>query len=353
MSPILNHPKIPLYLDYLPLSHIKYPTLGKLCLKFFKHPLSAPYHSSDVPQARLKETKMASSIFSKYIFGSEPKIEYLQEVFIPVKDSHIRTFILSPKTKNSLPVCLFLHGGGYVLGNFQVYETLCRTLCKALGLVIVFPEYRLAPEHKYPTALEDAWVALEWVKKHIVKYQGNPSQFFVMGDSAGGALATILARDSFHKFSTKISGQILLYPWVSHEQSPDLYASFGKFGEGYVLTKALLEFFTECYLKESDNLKNANISPIYSSNLGNSPPALFFLASHDPLRDSGLKYYKKLISAHIPAQFKVYQPAIHGILQYSPILPKGKKIFQDFLKTTSSFIESHLSQINKKEKETM
>ena len=197
-------------------------------------------------------------------------------------------------------------------------------------------EYSLAPEYRFPTAVNDAWKILEWTNDHISNYQDDPTQIYVIGDSAGGGLAAIVGRDYTTKSSSKITGTILIYPWVDQHQN---YPSHEKFGKGYGLTNEYLQFFTNCYKNNDDDLKNPDFSPIFAPNLTKHAKTLIFLASHDPLRDAGLVYAKKLQEHNIPTKIKTYQPTIHGFMQYYSVLPRGKEIIQDFMNTIKVWIK--------------
>ena len=230
-----------------------------------------------------------------------------------------------------------MHGGGYTIGGFDFYENLCRNLCCFTQSLLIMCEYRLAPEFRFPSAVSDAWGIVHWAINNIQNHNGDPNNLIIVGDSAGGGLACIIGRDAKEKGLQQIRGQILMYPWVDQHQNE---FSHQKFGKGFGINNELLQFFTQCYQKSSKDLVNPDFSPIFGENLNKSVPSLIFLASHDPIRDSGLKYANKLKNAGVKVLCKTYQPTIHGFAQVFSVLPRGKEIFTDFIATINEWLKS-------------
>lgn len=330
--------KTPLYQEGSEISDVKFPKIMKMVLKSYKPSIAFPYNEKNVPLGRKKDKEVTSSFFGKMIYGKPIPVGKIIDLSIPSDNFNLRTRIYVPsfKSKSLFPTFIFYHGGGYVLGCIEIYDNLCRELCEKLQVVVILSEYRLAPEFKFPSAVIDAWVILKWVSTHIHEYNASSNHIYVIGDSAGGGLSAIIGREASKKGFSQVKGQILLYPWLDQRQT---YPSHEKFGENYAITNKYLQFFTDCYQKSEHDLDDPDFSPINAENLSQAVPALIFLASHDPIRDTGLFYHKKLLEHGIKSQSKTYQPTIHGFAQVYHILPRGKRIFDDFIQTIQKCLD--------------
>lgn len=207
------------------------------------------------------------------------------------------------------PVLVWFHGGGFVIGDLDTHDSACRMLANQADCLVVSVDYRLAPEHKFPAAVEDCEAALKWVSLHVAEIGGDPARIAVGGDSAGANLATvvaILARNAGHP---KIVFQLLIYPCTAPEPET---ASHRKFAEGYVLTRNTITWFYRQYLRSRRDESDFRFAPLLTDDLSNLPPALVLVAGYDPLRDEGVDYARRLIEAGNNVRLSNYEGMIHG-----------------------------------------
>lgn len=228
----------------------------------------------------------------------------------PGRDIAIRIYTpreLKPGEK--LPVLLWYHGGGFVIGDLETHDSACRMLANQADCLVVAVDYRLAPEHKFPAAVEDCEAALKWVALHAVEFGGDSRALAVGGDSAGGNLAAvvaILARDAAHP---KLAFQLLVYPCVAPEPET---GSHHKFKEGYVLSRNSITYFYKQYLRGGKDVKDFRFAPLILDDLSGLPPALVIVAGFDPLRDEGIDYARRLIEAGNRVRLTNYEGMVHG-----------------------------------------
>ena len=204
---------------------------------------------------------------------------------------------------------MWFHGGGFVIGSLETHDSVCRMLANQADCIVVAVDYRLAPESKFPAAVEDCQAALKWVALHAVEFGGDASCIAVGGDSAGANLATviaILARDAAHP---KLVFQLLIYPCTAPEPET---ASHHKFKEGYVLTRNSITWFYRQYLKSGKDVNDFRFAPLLHDDLSGLPPSLIIVAGYDPLRDEGVEYAKKLIEAGNRVRLSNYEGMVHG-----------------------------------------
>jgi acetyl esterase len=231
---------------------------------------------------------------------------------IPGAGSHIPIRIYTPreiKAGEKLPVLLWFHGGGFVIGSLDTHDSICRMLANQADCIVVSVDYRLAPEYKFPAAVEDCEAALKWVALHAVEFGADPQAIAVGGDSAGANLATvvaILARDAGHP---KLAFQLLIYPCAAPEpETPSHY----KFAVGYVLSRNTITWFFKHYQRSRADSNDFRFAPLVADDLANLPPALVLVAGYDPLRDEGVDYAKRLIEAGNRVRLVNYEGMIHG-----------------------------------------
>jgi acetyl esterase len=216
----------------------------------------------------------------------------------------------------SLPILVWYHGGGWVIGDLDTTDGVARKLANRAGALIVSVDYRLAPEHPYPAPIEDCWSVLEWVAANGAELGGDPSRIAVGGDSAGGnisALMAIKARDA----GRSLRQQLLVYPATDLTLS---FPSIDENGEGYLLTKDSMVWFVNHYLGGADP-KDPHISPYYVDDLSGLAPAHIITAEFDPLRDEGEAYGERLKEAGVPVDVKRYDGMIHGFYGLGIVTP--------------------------------
>jgi acetyl esterase len=231
---------------------------------------------------------------------------------IPGPGSELPVRIYQPreaKPGELFPVLLWYHGGGFVIGNLDTHDCACRMLCTRADCVVVAVDYRLAPEHKFPAAVEDCMAALRWVALHAREIGADASRIAVGGDSAGGNLATVCAILARNEGFPKLAFQLLVYPCTAPEPETP---SHRKFAEGYLLTRNTITWFYKQYLRSRSDVNDFRFGPLIADDLSNLPPALVLVAGYDPLRDEGIDYAKRLIEGGNRVTLVNYEGMIHG-----------------------------------------
>jgi acetyl esterase len=226
----------------------------------------------------------------------------------------------------ALPLLVFFHGGGWVLGGLDSHDSLCRDLCAGADCAVLAVDYRLAPESKFPAAADDCLAALRWAGAHAAEIGVDASRIVVAGDSAGGNLAAVTALRARNKGGPKLAGQLLIYPIT------DYYApgtrSYRENADGYFLTRDVMIFFWDHYLARESDAANPHASPLKARDLSGLPPALVITAEFDPLRDEGEAYGERLRGAGVPTVLTRYEGAIHGFVGL-PDVDLGKRGLQE------------------------
>jgi len=231
----------------------------------------------------------------------------------------------------NLRVIIYYHGGGFVLYDLYSHDNICRRLCAMNNSIVVSVDYRLAPEHPFPAAHEDAFTAIQWVRKNIAQYGGNPDDLIVSGDSAGGNLAACMAHRC-KKENIPLKAQILNYPWIDGKLNNP---SIDKNGKGYLLEKATMFWFQEQYTPRKEDHCNPLVSPCYETDFTNLAPAFIITAEFDPLLDDGKRYCAQLMQAGNRVEYKEYKQLVHGFLNIPGIDKNAMQAFhdiKDFLK---------------------
>ena len=216
----------------------------------------------------------------------------------------------------TLPALVYFHGGGWVIGNIETHDVLCRQLCQASGCAVFSVDYRLAPEHVFPAAYEDALAAFHWVVSQASELHIDPLRVAVGGDSAGGNLAAAVclgARGS----AQPPAFQMLIYPaTLMYPDTPSFHAN----GEGYGLTAQAMDWFMDHYLPTRAHGDDWRASPLKASSHADLPPALVLTAGFDPLRDEGLAYADTLSHAGVEAQYICFERQIHGFITMGRVI---------------------------------
>ena len=240
----------------------------------------------------------------------------------PEADIPVRVYYPKDAKANNNPALVFYHGGGWVVGNIDSHDNICRALTNLANCVTVSVDYRLAPEHKFPAAVVDSYAAVQYVYDHAEDFQIDRSRIAVGGDSAGGNLAAVVANLAKEKNTPSICFQLLLYPSTNLGGEPT--ASMKENAEGYFLTKGTMEWFRDCYLNSEQDKLNPQLSPYLYEDLNGLPPALVITAEYDPLRDEGEDYAKKLAQAGVEVDAVRYDGTIHGFISMAVVIDQGK-----------------------------
>jgi acetyl esterase len=218
-------------------------------------------------------------------------------------------------------VVLYCHGGGFVLGNLDIYDSTCRTLCLESDCLVVSVDYRLAPEHPFPAAVEDCHAALRWLAAHAAELGGDPRRLAVCGDSAGGNLAAVLALLA-RADGIALRYQVLIYPVTS--AAPGDLPSHTEFGEGYVLSRKAMLAFSRHYFGGEGRAPDWRGAPLLAEDLSGLAPALVMVGSYDVLRDDGVAYAHAMIEAGNQVTLVEYSGLSHGFINMAAFLTAGR-----------------------------
>jgi acetyl esterase len=223
----------------------------------------------------------------------------------------------------ALPVALYFHGGGFVLGDLDSYDAVCRQLCADSGVMIVSVAYRLAPEHPYPAAIEDCTAALGWVAESIRGFGGDPGRLAVVGDSAGAGLAAALALLARDAGGPAIAFQLLVYPPAAGGHPGD-YPSHERHAAGPTLTRRTMDYFNRHYFGAAGKAPDWRGAPLLAPSLAGLPPTLLVLAAHDALRDEGMAYGEALGAAGNAVTIVEYHGLAHGFISMAGAVPAAR-----------------------------
>jgi acetyl esterase len=219
------------------------------------------------------------------------------------------------------PVILFCHGSGFVLGNLDTHDWLARSLCAAVGAVVVSVDYLLAPEHPFPAALDECVAVLGWVAAGGAGRAADPARIIVAGDSAGGALVAGVSRTARDRGSSQVCAQLLIYPVCGHELDTPSWHRYG--GGGYFLDAPTMRWFWSQYLHEPGQASNPYAVPLAAREFQGLPPAVLLVAGCDPLADEGREYAARLRAGGTQVRVVEYAGAIHGFMTMSAISPSA------------------------------
>ena len=253
------------------------------------------------------------------------KVWKVENLNIPGTAESIPVRVYKPQSDTLLPVIVYYHGGGWVVGNLDAADVLCRQLANGVNSVVVSVDYRLAPEHKFPAAVEDAYAAVAWVAQNASSIGADPHRISVGGDSAGGNLAAAVALMARDKGDTFIKFQLLVNP-VTHYSFDTI--SYKDNAEGFGLTSETMQWFWNNYLAKDQDGLHPYASPLLAADLTGLPPAIVLTAEYDPLRDEGEAYAEKLKAAGVPVEMKRYEGMIHGFILQTGVYDKAREAVQ-------------------------
>jgi acetyl esterase len=260
--------------------------------------------SEDVATARSRINATASQF---------PRVKAdvaVTELSLPGPGGDIPAVHIRPRGGDGGPLLVYYHGGGFVVGGYETHGNLCEAISDGAGVHVLFVDYRLAPEHKAPAAIDDAFAAYLWAREHVAELGADPDRVAVGGDSAGGNLATVVAMRARDEGAPPPSLALLLYPVTNFASQT---RSYGLFGTGFFLRRWDMEFCHERYLGGSGvDPADPRVSPLLADDLSGLPPSILVTAGFDPLRDEGRQYAEALRSAGNAVQAREYGSLIHS-----------------------------------------
>src|SRR3954454_14131821 len=265
-----------------------------------------PLHELSPEEARAAAAGMAE------LYGPGPELQRVEEVEL----GPIRLRLLIP-SERSRGVIVYYHGGGGVLGTLDQFDALGRRLAAGSGCAVVLVDYRLAPEHRHPTAVEDAWSALEWTAANLDDIAGGPAPLIVAGDSAGGCLAALVAQRSRHA-GPELALQVLVYPVTDCDLDRDSYLDPAN---QLLVGRDTMAWFWDHYAPDPAVRSRPGASPLRAGSLAGLPPAIVLTAQHDPLRDEGEAYADRLEQAGVRVQRRRFDGQMHGFFMLGDLVP--------------------------------
>ena len=226
---------------------------------------------------------------------------------------------LHAKPEEALPALVYFHGGGWVIGDLDTHDVLCRQLANGARCAVYSVDYRMGPEHPFPAAVEDCFAATKFVA-------GRHKQVAVGGDSAGGNLATVVALQARDAGGPEIAYQLLIYPATDQRLA---HPSIRKNGEGYLLTKKSMEYFQAQYLPNQGDLTDWRASPLLARSLAGLPPAHLITAGYDPLLDEGREYAERMAKEGVDVSYREYADMVHGFILFGGVLDTANAAVQE------------------------
>lgn len=280
-----------------------------------------PFHTMGPVEAR-----QAFSALSASLPRSAAKIASSVDRTVPGPAGDIPVRVYTPEGNGPFPALVYFHGGGFVFGQLDDYDQICRELSGNVGCVVVSVDYRLAPEHKFPAAPEDCFAATKWVAANAASIGADADRIAVGGDSAGGGLAAVVAQLARDAKGPKLAAQLLVYPVT---QAGEPTQSMIDNADGYLLTKADMEYFFNHYVRSADDAKDPRIAPMLTRDLSGLPPAWVVTCEFDPLRDEGEAYAAALAKAGVPVAATRIDGTIHASWNFFGVLEPGRRMMDE------------------------
>jgi acetyl esterase len=278
-----------------------------------------PLHMLSVSDAREVAERMVAMAGDPIDVGS------LRDISIPVDGSTIRARVYTPEGAGPHPVVMFFHGGGWVICSLDTHDNVCRALCRDADAIVVSVDYRMAPEHRFPTAAHDCFAATQWVADNAASFGGDGNRLAVCGDSAGGNLSAVVSHMARDAGGPAVAFAALIYPAV------DMTAEGGSMvdnARGYFLEQDDMHWFMSHYLS-SEERSHPLASPLLNTDLSGLPPCFIATCEFDPLRDEGEAYGAALRASGVDAENKRYDGMIHGVINMTGVVDGGRLLLGD------------------------
>jgi len=253
-------------------------------------------------------------------------VDQIRDLKIPGPAGEIPIRVYTPKIQSPAPALIYFHGGGWVLGDLESHDHVCRALANNASCVVLSVDYRLAPEHKFPAAVHDSFAATQWIADLAGELGVDRSRIAVGGDSAGGNLAAVVSQIARDRGGPSIAYQLLIYPSTDMRMN---MPSIEENADGPLLTKAYMHWFVNHYLNSDADRTDSLASPLLASNLRGLPPPFILTAECDPLRDEGEAYGQHLREAGVPVEVQRYEGMPHGFFSFAAALDGGRRAFAD------------------------
>ncbi|TWF77244.1 acetyl esterase [Pseudonocardia hierapolitana] len=270
-----------------------------------------PLHEMSPVEARVLGAAL------REMYGPGPEVGSITEDTVPVDGGQITVRIFTPR-EPARALIVYYHGGGWVVGTLDDFDPLARELADRARAAVVLVDYRLAPEHRFPTALDDAWAALRWVDERREQIAGGPVPLVVAGDSAGGNLAAVVAQRAKAADGPDLALQVLVYPVTDADFET---ASYLDPQNQLMIDREAMIWFWDHYAPDLGDRRHPELSPLGASDLSDLPPAVVLTAEHDVVRDEGEAYADRLARAGVPVHLRRWPGQMHGFFQMVNLLP--------------------------------
>jgi len=268
------------------------------------------------------DARTAAGAFAE-LGGPGEEVASVEDRTVPGPAGPVPVRVYTPAGGGAPRPCLvYIHGGGWVIGDLPMVDAICRVLANRGECVVVSVDYRMAPEHKFPAPLDDSYAVVTWVAEHGPEIGVDGTRLAVGGDSAGGNLSAAIALRARDEAGPALRLQLLVYPVTDHSYDT---VSYKENGEGYLLTKDMMVWFWDHYLNSAADSDNPLVSPLRARDLSGLPPARVFTAEFDPLRDEGEAFAARLAAAGVPVTHTRYDGQIHGFWTMVAVMPAASK----------------------------
>ncbi|WP_175732935.1 alpha/beta hydrolase [Burkholderia ambifaria] len=272
-----------------------------------------------LPQSTPEEARGLMLHLARAVRAPEAVVDLhrVEDLTVPGAAGSLRARLYRPSAERHLATVVYLHGGGFVIGDLDTHDNICRELARGANAVVVSVDYRLAPEHRYPAAADDAIAATRWVIANAGELGGS-DVVAVAGDSAGGNLAAVVTQQ-LHADGVSLAAQLLIYPAVAGDRSG--FPSFKENGEGYLLDRETIAWFERHYAPDGTSPQDARLAPIHAKDFAGLPPAVILTAEYDPLRDEGEAYGRLLHASGVKVDTIRSDGMLHGFFDMGAISP--------------------------------
>jgi acetyl esterase len=272
-----------------------------------------------LPIAEVRQSFRA--LWTPAMTGTPLPVDRIDDVSIPAGDATIPARVYAPERGQAYPILMYLHGGGYVKGGLDESDTFCRNLSRLARHMVVSVDYRLAPEHPFPAALDDAIAATAWACTHSADLGAAPGPVVICGESAGGNLAAVTCLHARSDSRIAVRYQVLLQPVVDFALT---FPSIAMKPTECLVPREDLAWYYQTYAGDSHDMKDPRVSPLYATDLSGLPPALVIAAEYDTLRDEAEAYAERLKAANVPTLYSCYPGMIHGFLQMGGLVADAR-----------------------------
>lgn len=277
-----------------------------------------PFHTVGLDEAR--------ALSDAGGLGEAIPLPVVEDLAVPGPAGALPARLYRPTEDDGGPLLVFFHGGGFVLCGLESHDAVVRALAVGTGCPVLAVDYRLAPEHPFPAAADDAYAATAWAAEHAPDLGGDPQRVAVIGDSAGGNLSAVTALRARDEGGPALAAQILLYPVTAHVTDDE---AMRENAEAPLLTAGDVAWFQDLYLPNPDDVTHPHASPLRAESFAHLPPAVVVTAGNDPLRDQGDAYADHLAEAGVPVEHLRFDALFHGFLSFAPLLEPARRAFDD------------------------